>query len=192
MKNIKDIDDYWLKGLMEGDRKAYSYLFTRYSRLIYTLAYRYMQSREDAEDVVQYTFLKVWEQREILDFSKGVRSLLYTIMYHHVLDMLKHRQVVENGKDFLKLNESVEDVSIWTFECRDLCNCLNRAISSMPSQKKKICKLKFYNELTNQEIAEALHISECTVKSHYTSILKSLRILVKRWGYTLFLFIFTA
>ena len=46
---------------------------------LYTIAYRFLKSEEEAEDAVQYLFMKLWEQRETFSFESGIRSLLFTI-----------------------------------------------------------------------------------------------------------------
>ena len=62
--------------------------FERYNRLLYALAYRYFKSGEEAEDAVQYTFMKLWEQRTNFSFESGIRSLLFTILKNYILNEL--------------------------------------------------------------------------------------------------------
>ncbi len=176
----KDIDEYWLGRLQKGETEAFSFLFDHYSKLIYALAYKYLRSKEDAEDAVQYTFMKIWEQREKLDFSKGVRSLLYTILKNYILNLYRHQQSISKGQESLYINEIVDDSAILAFEKKDFSFFLNHAISSLPPQKRKICQLKIDAGLTNQEIAEQMNLSVCTVKSHYNTTIKMLRNVVSR------------
>ena len=56
---------------------AFVTVFRQYNRLLYALAYRYFKSGEEAEDAVQYTFMKLWEQRERFDFSSGPEFIIY-------------------------------------------------------------------------------------------------------------------
>lgn len=184
----KDIDECWLDRLQKGETEAFSLLYDRYSRLIYTLAYKYLQSKEDAEDAVQYTFMRVWEQRSRLDFTKGVRSLLYTILKNHILNLYRHEQLKSEKVNELSLDEQIDDSAIVAFEKRDFSLFLNHAIATLPPQKRKICQLKIDEGLTNQEIADQMSLSVYTVKSHYTTTIKKLRNMVSRLAFVYFFF----
>ena len=76
MNQFIDFDEKLYAGLRQGDEAAFTVVFERYNRLLYALAYRYLKSGEEAEDAVQYTFMKVWGQRDSFDFRSGIRSLL--------------------------------------------------------------------------------------------------------------------
>ena len=65
-----------------------------------------MKSEEEAEDAVQYLFMKLWEQRETFSFESGIRSLLFTILKNYILNELRHRNLV-----FEKLYEMAQQVN---------------------------------------------------------------------------------
>lgn len=190
MKKKIDIENEWLSRLQSGDEKAFSFLFDHYHRLLYTLAFRYLKSCEEAEDAVQYTFMKIWEQRSSIDFTKGVRSLLFTILKHYVLNELRHQQIVLGKQENIKmLLEESDDDFAENLEKQELYACLNQAISLLPPQKREICLLKMEDELSNQEIADKMKITVPTVKSHYTQLLKMLRTGINKFiCYILFMY----
>ena len=84
MNQFIDFDEKLYAGLRQGDEAAFTVVFERYNRLLYALAYRYLKSGEEAEDAVQYTFMKVWGQRDSFDFRSGIRSLLFTILKNYI------------------------------------------------------------------------------------------------------------
>ena len=65
-----DFDGQLYNGLSIGKAEAFASVFDRYHRLLYALAYRYLKSGPEAEDAVQHTFMRLWEQRETL---RGVK-----------------------------------------------------------------------------------------------------------------------
>ena len=134
--------------------------------MLYALAYRYLKSGEEAEDAVQYTFMKLREQRSDFEFQSGIRSLLFTILKNYIMNELRHRQIVfeKHYDSFLK-----------NFEDKDFREHLRTTIGKLPPQKQKICRLKIEKGLSNQEIADEMHITVPTVKSHYTQAIKILR-----------------
>lgn len=171
-----DFDIRLCQRLQEGDEGAYTEAFERYSKLLYALAYRFLKSGAEAEDAVQYTFMKVWEERRRLDFSTGIRSLLYTVMKNYVLNELRHRSIVfEKHYLLAQEREEADESFLKEYEDRNLREILLLAIDKLPSQKSIICKLKLMKGMSNQEIANKMNIEVVTVKSHYTQAIKMLR-----------------
>ena len=177
MNQYPDFDAKLYDDLRRGKEYAFAAVFDRYNRLLYTIAYRFLKSEEEAEDAVQHLFMKLWEQRETFSFESGIRSLLFTILKNYILNELRHRSLVfeklyeisqqkdeEGGEDFLT-----------RFEQSELKKSLRVAIDKLPPQKQKICLLKIEYGLSNQEIADKMGITVPTVKSHYTQAIKSLR-----------------
>ena len=81
------------------------------SPFVMPLAYRYLKSGPEAEDAVQHTFMRLWEQRETFDFSEGLRSLLFTILKNYILNELRHQRIVlEKHEELLQQNSEEEDV----------------------------------------------------------------------------------
>ncbi len=171
-----DLDVQLCMALQKGDEDAFSRVFDQYNRLFYALAYRFLKSREEAEDAVQYTFMKLWEERTRLDFRSGVRSLLYTILKNHVLNELRHRNLVYE-KNYLMAQEidDTDDGFLKAYEERNMQEQLIIAINKLPAQKSIICMMKLNSGLSNQEIADQMQITVATVKSHYTQAIKMLR-----------------
>ena len=113
------------------------------------------------------TFMKLWEQRSSFEFQSGIRSLLFTILKNYIMNELRHRQIVfEKHYEMAQRNEEADDSFLKNFEDKDFRE---------PPQKQKICRLKIEKGLSNQEIADEMHITVPTVKSHYTQAIKILR-----------------
>ena len=141
--------------------------------MLYALAYRYLKSGEEAEDAVQYTFMKLREQRSDFEFQSGIRSLLFTILKNYIMNELRHRQIVfEKHYEMAQRNEEADDSFLKNFEDKDFREHLRTTIGKLPPQKQKICRLKIEKGLSNQEIADEMHITVPTVKSHYTQAIK--------------------
>ena len=175
MNQYPDFDQKLYDDLRRGKEYAFAAVFERYNRLLYTIAYRFLKSEEEAEDAIQYLFMKLWEQRTNFSFESGIRSLLFTILKNYILNELRLRSLV-----FEKLYEMAQQVNdeddfLTQFENGELGKFLRVAIDKLPPQKQKICLLKIEYGLSNQEIADRMGITVPTVKSHYTQAIKALR-----------------
>lgn len=169
-------DERLLKKLEAGDETAFALVFDRYHRLLYALAYRYLKSVEDAEDAVQHTFMKLWEQHRTFDFSTGVRSLLFTILKNYILNELRHQKIVlEKQYEMAQAAEVVEPDFTDVLADKDFKKHLHDMIDELPGQKREVCLLKIEQGFSNEEVADKMQISVPTVKSHYTQAIKILR-----------------
>lgn len=177
MNQYPDFDQKLYDDLRRGKEYAFAAVFDRYNRLLYTIAYRFLKSEEEAEDAVQYLFLKLWEKREAFNFESGIRSLLFTILKNYILNELRHRSLVFEKMYEIsqQTDEEGENDFLAQFERSELRKSLRIAIDKLPPQKQKICLLKIEYGLSNQEIADKMGITVPTVKSHYTQAIKILR-----------------
>lgn len=162
----KQSDKQLLNRIRLGDEEAYKSLYNAYYKRIYSLAFKYLKSRELAEDAVQETFIKLWENRTAV--SVNVKGYLFTSARNHVLNMIRNQKkkivqkIREEHRASLSSNKT-EDVILYS-EYRTI---YNDALNLLTDGKREIFQLKTFHQLTNQEIADKLNISIHTVKSQY-------------------------
>lgn len=170
------IDYDLLLRLKNGNEQAFSIVFDSYHRYLYVLASRYLMSESYAEDAVQYTFMRLWEERESFDYRKGIKNLLFTILKNYILNEVRHNNlVVQKNYEMAQITNDAEIDLLHELENADFRKYLFRLIDQLTPQKKEVCLLKIERGMTNQEVAEAMNISVATVKSHYTQVIKILR-----------------
>ncbi|OJX89811.1 MAG: RNA polymerase subunit sigma-70 [Paludibacter sp. 47-17] len=175
-KNHINIDYELLMQLKEGSEKAFSVVFETYHRYLYVLASRYLMSDSYAEDAVQYTFMRLWEGRATFDYKTGIKNLLFTILKNYILNEIRHNNIVlQKNYELAQFTEEMEADFLHDLEDADFRTHLYRLIDQLAPQKREVCLLKIQQGLSNQEVADAMHISVPTVKSHYTQVIKLLR-----------------
>lgn len=164
MSNLSD--KQLLYRIRLGDEEAYKILYNTYHKRIYSLAFKYLKSRELAEDAVQETFIKLWENRTAV--SVNVKGYLFTSARNHVFNMIRNqkkkiiRKIRAEHSEALVSNKT-EDVILYS-EYRSI---YNEALNLLTDGKREIFELKTVQQLTNQQIADKLDISIHTVKSQY-------------------------
>jgi RNA polymerase sigma-70 factor (ECF subfamily) len=159
----------------EGDTRAFAELVRRYEGKIFRLAQHITQNREDAEDVLQETFMKSYEH---LDQFKG-DSKFYTwivrIAVNQALMKLRRRKTdksvsldeqIDTGEDTI-----VREIAAWDedpeqqFSREELGGILDRAVQSLEPPYRSVFVLRDIDELSTEETAEALGLSVPAVKS---------------------------
>ena len=164
-----------LELLAQGNEFAFTLLFDHYRGRIFTVALRFLKSRELAEEVVQEVFLKIWSRRQDLVSVLNFEAYLFTIARNLVFDLLK-----EIAKETMTRNDFIDIVQQTITADEGLIEeqyhaLLNEAVSQLPPQQKQIFRLARVEGLSHQAIAEQLHLSRLTVKTHMAKALRSIR-----------------
>ena len=159
-----------------GDAEAFALLYDRHSRAAYSLAYRLMNGRQAAEDLVQESFIKVWRSAGGYRVGRGsVRTWLLSIVRNRAIDQIRSRatrsrtrEKVEASAPTSEPNEAFAET--WRNFKGDL---VRRALEELPHEQRKVLALSHFSELTHMEIAERLPLG--TVKGRLRLGLEKLR-----------------
>ncbi len=174
-----DLSDKELFSLLQkGNKEAFTIIYEKYHKQLYTLSHRYLMDRTMAEDAVQHVFVKLWEYHSSLDVSLSLKNYLYTMTKNYILNQIRNRNnaIAHNYKMYQ--NEEIqvyEDNLHEAIENEETLKLFYQAIEKLPDQKKTICLMKLEGKLSNQEIADHMNISINTVKTHYAQALKMLK-----------------
>lgn len=169
-------DDELLILLQKGNERAFTAIYERYHKLLYVLAYKYLKDNDTAKDAVQQIFLKLWESRSLFSIHINLRNYLYTMLKNHLLNEIRNNYTaLEKNYELAQETIEYENEILSKLEEKEMTEQLYRAIDGLPEQKKAVCLYKLKDSLSNQEIAEKMHISIPTVKTHYSQAIKLLR-----------------
>lgn len=165
-----------LQALSEGDITTFEMLFRTFYQPLCNYAYSFLRDREGAEEVVQSTFLLVWEKRETLGIRTSVKPYLYAMVRNACLNVLKHEKIKQRyaGEEIAMADRSYESVG-HTIASNELEYQIKVAMDELPEQCRLVFKLSRFEELKYAEIAEQLGISVKTVENHMGKALKLMR-----------------
>ena len=175
MVNFTD-EKHLLIDLKNGSFQAFERLYNMYSGKLYNFIMRLSSGNQYmAEEVVQSTFIRIWEVREKVDTNASFISFLCTIAKNLLMNMYQ-RQTVEYVYNEYLLKSSVDRDS-QTEENIDLhfLNYIDSLAEELPAQRKKIFILSKRQNYTNKEIAEMMGISESTVATQLSLAVKFMR-----------------
>lgn len=168
-------DRQLLNQIADGDVKALGILYVLYAARIRNFAYSLLQNSSEAEDIAQDLFLKIWNSRENLRNVDSLKSYLFSMTHHSVLNLIKHKNVREKYKETSSsiMSEQYEPDS--RLDTSELLKSIDYALEGMSVLRKTIFRMNRYEHKTYQEIAEALMISPKTVQYHISCALAELR-----------------
>lgn len=170
------VDAAVLTRFREGNEEAFKCVYDNYYRKVYQYAYSYLKNKEQSEEIVQETFLKIWLNRKTLNEFLPIAPYLFTICHRLVLDAFRKAATVNMLK--ANLQRTATEIDNHTEEVimlGDLKRFSDEAIAELPKQQQMVFKLSRSEDLTYEEIAERLNISKNTVRNHLVVALKSLR-----------------
>ena len=160
-----------------GNVSAFEALYKRYWLPLAQFAFRYVRSAEEAEEVVQDVFFRVWRQRLEWNVVGSVENYLYLAVRNASLDRLERAAVARRWRDQVAHEPSglpgdATDAAVLNGE---IDAAIERALAELPAKRRTICLLRWANDMTYAQIADRLGISEKTVETQIARGLKFLR-----------------
>ncbi|MDR0605360.1 MAG: RNA polymerase sigma-70 factor [Bacteroidales bacterium] len=170
MKDCIEIND-----LRRGNHRVYEELFIQWYNPLCNYAYSILHDAEDAKDIVQKVFYKLWEQRSELEIHTSMKSYLYRIVHNDALNKLKQLKIRnEHNQDIAYLSCDFVDDTANTILYNELQQKIKMAINHLPPRCREVFELSRFQQLSYMEIANKLNISTNTVE---TQMVKALRLL---------------
>ena len=169
-----------LLSLRNGEKKAFEEIYTDFFGVLYNLSIQYLHDDMVSEEIVQDTFMKLWEIRHTLKDRFNLRNFLYTITKNNCLNYLRNQKIALKHQARIKYNElqfNYEALGkLGSFiEFEELRTKIDSAIAALPDDLRDTFRLSRYEELQYKEIAEKQSISVKTVEARMTKALKTLR-----------------
>lgn len=175
-----------LEDIRSGDQAAFAALVDRYSPLVYRLALRMLGNPQDAEDVLQETFIKVYQHLDSFNGHSRLSTWIYRIATNETLMLLRKRKGkdisldVSDGASGEEMQEPLEIID-WShlpedkLLDREVRSFLEQAVDSLSEGLRAVFLLRDVHGLSIRETAEALEISEVAVKTRLSRARLKLR-----------------
>jgi RNA polymerase sigma-70 factor (ECF subfamily) len=162
-----------------GDEGALAAIFHAYATRLCAFAYRYVESRDVAADLVQDVFLKVWQNRGRWEIAESVRAYLYRATRNRALDFLKHESVERRWAEQAARDRLVDDALTSAPSAaegtRDLADELVRVLDQLPERCRQVFLLRWHHDLSYAEISELMGTTPKTVENQMSRALRLLR-----------------
>lgn len=168
--------------IRHNNKIAFEKFYNKYNKLVYGIAFSILKNEEDAEEIVQNTFLKIYQLDKEKLPNNNESSWLYSITKHESLILLRKKKIeIDIDKIY---NIKYDDVNIEKIIDRD---CYNKLISKLSEEEKEIVSLKIIGNFSFDEIGKILNKSPNTIKWKYYKSIKSIKFTIG----SLFMFVLT-
>jgi RNA polymerase sigma-70 factor, ECF subfamily len=151
---------------LAGDQQAYGQLMRRYAGAVFNVAYRMLGNAQDAEDASQEIFLRAYTRLESFDPTRRFSTWLLAIASNYCIDRLRRQRLawltLDDVAYTLPSAERGPEGSALDAEERD---AVQRALMKLPDNYRQVMVLRYWNDMSYDEIAQATGLPESTIKT---------------------------
>ena len=179
---MRENEERYVAALKEGSREAFTMLYNLYADRLYSFALVQTKSKQMAEDVVQDTFLKLWNNRTNLNCYGNVQALVFTMARNLIIDAFRRQVANIDIEAYFNLHEALASTaspeeSLYFNETKEH---LEQAKAKLSNKECKIYEMSREQDMPIKKIAQTLNLSPQTVKNYLTSTLKVFRSQLRR------------
>jgi RNA polymerase sigma-70 factor (ECF subfamily) len=160
-------DQIIINQIIEGDTNAFAVLVDRYKDLVFSLTLRMLKNREEAEEVSQDTFIKVYKKLNKFKGDSKFSTWIYKVTYNTCLDRIKKLKRTENTvaiDEFTEHQIKTIDNALDALEVKERKQAIQKCLDLLPSNDSFLLTLYYFEELSLDEISKIVGIKANTVK----------------------------
>jgi len=170
------ISDYELiSRLQKDDTKAFDTIYSKYAVNLYRFALKYLRSEDEAEELVQTVFMKIWELRKSIKMDTSFKSFIFTIAYNDMCKLFRKRRYNQTFiREILYISKpytGTED----RIDYKSMINQVEKIIEKLPGKQKTVFIKSRYEGKTTKQISEDVGLSAGTVDNYISASLKFIK-----------------
>jgi RNA polymerase sigma-70 factor (ECF subfamily) len=191
MSAERELEEYLFNQIKNGEEDAFEILFKLYYTELCNYAVTLVKEPDAAEEIVQESFIRIWEKRKIINIEVSLKAYLYKTVHNHSINFLKKDQILkrqnqDDAEEFFSyqqiINQNFDPNFLDRLFSEELGEIIEQTLKKFPEQSRAVFLLSREEKLSYQEIAERLNISINSVKTQMKRALKKLRDAVNRYS----------
>ena len=164
MQKVENIDKNILIRAKAGDLKAFEYILSFFEKAIYNYCLRIVKNSQNAKDITQETFIKIYTHRKSIDPEKNIKTWIFTIATNTTYDFFRGKKR-KNEVTLDEENETISSIEAY-YPKEGLVSDVDKALTQINPEYKKALLLFYQQGFEYKEIAEILEMPINTVKTH--------------------------
>ncbi len=183
MNNLSDA--YIIDRVLSGDKQLFAQLVHRYSAMAYTIALRILENKNDAEEVVQDAFVKVFENLASFKQKSNFSTWLYRIVYNTAISKIRSRKSEAVSIDYKSMQIEDEDSYeplLYGYTGEEASLLVRKALAMLPEDERTIVTLYYLNESKINEIHKITGLSKSNIKIKLFRARKKIMLFFKKYA----------
>lgn len=157
------------------DAATFKALYLPFHTKLYRIAFHLLENGDDAEDVVQETYVKLWEKRDELPLMQNPESFCVVMVKNRCMDVMRSKQYQSISFDPVKHERSSPETPLETLENRDSLELVEHLMRSLPAQQQLVMKLRHIDDCSLEEIEQITGLSAVNIRVLLSRARKSIR-----------------
>lgn len=170
-----DDDALLFDRIKSGDERAFEIVFKKYYVRLSHFVFQYVENMPDAEELVQESFLNIWEKRQSLDINTSFRSYLYAAVKNRALNLIRNTNRRKGHLSVISSFRNNEADALSELSVNEINDQLFMAVEKLPPKCRKIFQMSRIEGLKHKEIAAQMDVKVKTVENQIGIALKYLR-----------------
>jgi RNA polymerase sigma-70 factor (ECF subfamily) len=143
--------------------EGFRQLVLAYQQRIYSVIRRQIASHEDADDVMQNTFLKIFKHLDGFEGRSELFTWIYRIAHNEIINFFKRNAKMR----WVSLDHQPEAIEEPHLDADDLVQSLENVVKTLPERQQMVFRMRYYDELSYKQIAEVLNLTEGALKASF-------------------------
>lgn len=175
-------ENQWIREVLAGNKQAYAPIIEKYKNPLYATILRMTKNPHDAQDLVQESFIKVYQQLGKYEGTGSFSSWMYRVAMNHCMDEFRKKRYKMKHVEMDEVTAQNTNHPEVIFLKQEKSRQLERLIATLPEDERMIILLRYVNELSYNEISELVDAPLSTVRNKLHRAKKKMRDTVKREG----------
>lgn len=168
--NLPQPDLQLILDCKKGNKEAFRHLVEKYQKYVFIVALRILCNEEDAKDIVQETFIRIWKHIREFDHNKLFTTWIYTIIGNLCHDKIRSDKKNHNLKlhtiENQKVNETIENDSDKLIDNNKLIERIKKLVNELTEKQRMVFILRDFQDLSVKEVGKILRMNEGSVKTN--------------------------
>ena len=165
----------YIEKMKSGDRESFNLIFRRYYTPLTRFCVRFVADGDQAAEIVQDLFVKLWTNRDKLVFNTSFESYMLRSVRNAAITYINKERAHAETNERIYVDESDANDPSETLQSNNLEASYRQVLATMPEKRREVFLASRYDGLKYAEIAEKMGLSQKTVEAHMSAAIKQLR-----------------
>lgn len=157
-------DLYYIEKVKSGQTAYFSYVVEKYKDLVFSIALKVLKNRDDAEEMAQEVFIKVYQSINTFKGNSRFSTWIYSITYNHCISQARKKKFTVSSLDDARVSDEPDDFEFDGIDSEMRTQYLEMAMKQLPEDEYSLLILYYYEDQSVEEISRITHLSDSNTK----------------------------
>lgn len=157
-------DNYYIEKVINGQPNYFSYIVEKYQDIVYSIAFKVLKNREDAEEIAQESFVKAYKSLHTFRGTAKFSTWMYRITYNTCITEVRKKKIRFTSTDDIQIGEEAEEMNLDGIPAENREKAIKAAMEKLPEDEYTLVLLYYFEDQSIDEIGKITGLTESNVK----------------------------